>query len=141
MEGETPPFWKVVRPPGAAQTPKIYDLRTVKKSYIRNPRETALELVSGAGFWFKFKREAGPVDLRGSPAARGPRPPTPPKIDDLRLVKKSYIENHQETALDLASRADFWCKFICGAGPVDLRGCPAARAPSSVAAKPIPKPC
>ena len=86
-------------------------------------------------------RGAGPVDLRGSPDARGPRPPTPPKIDDLRLVKKSYVRNPHEMALELVSGADFWCKLMCGAGPVDLRGCPAARAPSSVAAKPIPKPC
>jgi len=32
-----PSFWKVSRPPGAAQTPKIYDLRSAKKSYIKNP--------------------------------------------------------------------------------------------------------
>ena len=30
-----PPFCKVSRPPGAAQTPKIDDLRSVKKSYIK----------------------------------------------------------------------------------------------------------
>ena len=28
-----PPFWKVSRPPGAAQTPKIDDFRSVKKSF------------------------------------------------------------------------------------------------------------
>ena len=30
-------FWKVSRPPGAAQTPKIDDLRSVKKSYTKSP--------------------------------------------------------------------------------------------------------
>jgi len=31
-----PPFWKLSRPPGAAQTPKIDDFRSVKKSCVRN---------------------------------------------------------------------------------------------------------
>jgi len=31
-----PPFWKVSRPPGAAQTPKIDDFWSVKKVYIKN---------------------------------------------------------------------------------------------------------
>ena len=36
--GLRPPlFWKVSRPPGAAQTPKIDDFRSVKKSDIKNP--------------------------------------------------------------------------------------------------------
>ena len=34
--GRRPHFWKVSRPPGAAQTPKIDDLQSVKKSYIKN---------------------------------------------------------------------------------------------------------
>ena len=33
----TSPFRKVSRPPGAAQTPKTDDFRSVKKSFIRNP--------------------------------------------------------------------------------------------------------
>ena len=36
-ERSPPPFGKVSRPPGAAQTPQIDDFRPVKKSYIRNP--------------------------------------------------------------------------------------------------------
>ena len=40
-----PPFWKVLRPPGAAQTPKIDDLRSVKKSYIKNLGVDVLESV------------------------------------------------------------------------------------------------
>ena len=51
----------------------------------------ALELVSGADFLCKLLCGAGPVDLRGS---RGPQGrPDPPKIDDFRSVKKSYIKN------------------------------------------------
>jgi len=72
-----PPFWKVSRPPGAAQSPEIDDFRSVKKSYIKNHREVALELVSGADLLSKLMCGAGPVDLRGS---RGRfRPPRPPK--------------------------------------------------------------
>ena len=36
------------------------------KKTLLNPRETALELVSGADFLCKLMRGAGPVDLRGS---------------------------------------------------------------------------
>ena len=36
----TPPFWTVLGPPGAAQTPEIDDLRSVKKSYINYPSAT-----------------------------------------------------------------------------------------------------
>ena len=32
-----PPFWKVSRPPRAAQIPKIDDFRSVEKSYFTNP--------------------------------------------------------------------------------------------------------
>ena len=59
---------------------------------------------------------AGPVDLRGPGAAQTPQ------IDDFRLVKKSYIKNPREMALEMVCGADFLCKLMCGAGPVDLRG-------------------
>ena len=90
MGGEGPSFWKVSRPPGAAQTPKIDDFRSVKKSCIKTPREMALELVSGADFLCKLMCGVGPVDLRGSRVRfRALRP----KIDDFRSVKKSHIKN------------------------------------------------
>ena len=67
----------------------------------------ALELVSGVDFWFKLMCGAGPGDLRGPGAAQTP------KIDDCRSVKKSYIKNHREMALELVSGADFSCKSMC----------------------------
>ena len=35
----------------------------------------------------------------------------------------------REIALELVSGADFWCKLMCGAGPVDLRGSRGPRGP------------
>ena len=51
------------RPP---RPQKIDDLRSVTKPCIKNPREMALELVSGADFLCNLMCGAGPVDLRGS---------------------------------------------------------------------------
>jgi len=49
-------FWKVPRPPGAAQTPKVDDLRFVKKSYINYLSATLI------------------MAPRGSPRSPGPAP-------------------------------------------------------------------
>ena len=93
----SPPFWKVSRPPQAAQTPKIDDLRSVKKSYgcvskvppprpkihtSQIPREMALELVSGADFWCKLMSWGAPGRSKGVPASISGLKPrrTGPKI-------------------------------------------------------------
>ena len=45
-----PPFWKVSRPPGDASAPKVDDLRSVKKSYIKNLGVVAPGLVCHMGW-------------------------------------------------------------------------------------------
>ena len=71
--GAKPPTFVEGSPacPGPPRPRKIDDLRSVKNSYIKYPREMALELVSGAAFLCKLMCGVCPVDLRGSAAARG----------------------------------------------------------------------
>ena len=76
-------------------------------------------------------RESSILGVLGGPGRPGNLPKRwgaaqTPKIDDFRSVEKSCVKNPREIALELASGADFLCKLMCGAGPVDLRGYPAA---------------
>ena len=64
-----PPFWTVSWQPGAACTSQSDDFRSVRNSYIKDPREMALELVFGTDFSCKLLCGAGPVDLKGSRGA------------------------------------------------------------------------
>ena len=105
---------------GPPRPPKINDFRSVKKSYIKNP-------VVKAGK--PSKKVGGEASYLFGRYPGRPGAAQTPKIDDFRSVKKSYIKNSCEIALELVSGADFLCKLMCGAGPVDLRGSPAAPGP------------
>ena len=87
-----PPFWKVSRQPGAAQTPKINDIRSAKQSYSKEPREiNCLSIGLRGRIFVQVDERGGPGRSRGVPGRPGP--PRPPKIDDFRSVKKSYMRH------------------------------------------------
>jgi len=157
MGGPRPPaFWKVSRPPGAAQTPKIDDCRSAKKSYIKNPVVTT---------WVRPKapieanrRDSDSLHRCGTTLVRFWV--TPGGLPGRSPAKKSFpswrdaggwgaaapasgwsggagghaqecwvpegslagLFGCHEMALELVSGADFWCKLMSGAGPVDLGG-------------------
>ena len=68
------------------------------------------------------------IDVRGGrgrseggvPGAPGP--PGPRKRPIFSQIPNTPLLNPREIALELVSGADFSCKSMCGAGPVDLRG-------------------
>ena len=50
-----------------------------------------------------------------------PGPPRTPKCPIAhQITKHPPLPNPHKIALELVSEADFWCKLISGAGPVDL---------------------
>ena len=65
-------------PPGPPRLRKRPIFSQIQNHPLLNPREMALELVSGADFWCKLTCGAGPADLRGS---RGPRGRPDPEND------------------------------------------------------------
>ena len=72
--------------PGPPRPRKRQIFSQIQNAPLLNPREMALELVSGADFLCKLMCGAGPDDLRGS---RGPRGRPDPEND--RLSAKSKI--------------------------------------------------
>ena len=67
------------------------------------------------------------IDVRGGPGrSKGvpgsPESPGPRKRPIFSQIQNPPLLNTREMALELVSGADFMCKLMCGAGPVDLRG-------------------
>ena len=60
-----PPCWKVSRPPGVAQTPKIDDFRSVKKSYTKKPgvNNFARQTIGSDVYALVYLKTAGRIDL------------------------------------------------------------------------------
>ena len=66
------------------------------------------------------------IDVRGGPGRSegvpgAPGPPRPRKRPMFNQIHNTPLLNPREMALELVSGAEFLCKLMCGAGPVDLR--------------------
>ena len=66
---------------------------------------------------------SSPVLLLSSCCPSPALPPGRAGLNDGRgTTEVPKMQNGHETALELVSGADFWCKLMCGAGPGDLGG-------------------
>jgi len=106
-----PPFWRVSRLPGAAQTPKIDDFRSGKEPYIESPG------VLGSAWPGSEERAQGTLEAV-SPDLRGlDLEPSRRRLGWLREGSLAGVFGCHEMALELVSGADFWCKLMSRASP------------------------